>query len=51
LCEKVLNETTSDLYQALSRLTIEFLEAEREFVPELTNEIHTERRETCVPES
>ena len=51
LCEKVLNETASDLYQALSRLTIEFLEAEREFVPELTNEIHAEWRETCVPES
>lgn len=50
LCEKVLNETTSDLYQALSRLTIEFLEAEREFVPELAKEIHTEWREKCIPE-
>lgn len=51
LCEKVLNETTLDLYRALARLTIEFLEAEREFVPELTKEIHAEWRETCVPES
>lgn len=48
LCEKVLNETHLDMYRALARLTIEFLEAERAFVPELTKEICSEWRTACV---
>lgn len=51
LCEKVLDETQLDMYRALARLTIEFLEAERAFVPELTNEICSEWRTACVSES
>jgi len=50
LCEKVLEETKLDLYRALARLTIEFLDAERTFVPELTEEI-SEWRKACVCES
>lgn len=51
LCEKVLDETKLGMYRALARLTIEFLEAERAFVPDLTKVIHSERRKVCVCES
>jgi TorA maturation chaperone TorD len=50
LCEKVLEETKLDLYRALARLIIEFLDAERTFVPELTEEI-SEWRKTCACKS
>jgi TorA maturation chaperone TorD len=51
LCEKVLNESSLDTYRALACLTLEFLEAERVFVPESSKAIHSERRSTCVSES
>lgn len=51
LCEKVLQETGLDLYRALACLTLEFLESERNHVPELNNRILSERRPTCVTES
>jgi TorA maturation chaperone TorD len=51
LCEKVIEETGLDLYRALACLTIEFLEAERNFVPDLNNRILSERRTPCVTES
>jgi TorA maturation chaperone TorD len=51
LCERVLNEARLGMYRALARFTMEFLETEREFVPELTREIHTEWRNVCVSES
>lgn len=47
LGEKTLNETSLDIYRALATLTIEFLEAERTFVPELAERIHSEWRTTC----
>lgn len=50
LCEKVIEETSLGLYRALARLTMVFLDAERAFVPELTEEI-SQWRETCVTES
>ncbi len=51
LCEKILNETSLDIYRALATLTIEFLEAERTFVPEMAKGIHAEWRTTCASES
>lgn len=51
LCEKILNETSLEIYRALATLTIEFLEAERTFVPELAKGIHSEWRTTCASES
>ncbi len=47
LCERVIAETTTDVYRAVARLTIEFLEAERAFVPALTEGIRSEWRTTC----
>ena len=49
LCERILVETNLDIYRALPRLTIEFLEAERAFVPDLTKVIDSEWRKACVP--
>lgn len=51
LCQKIVEESSLDLYRALARLTVDFLEAERVFVPELTKELHTEWRTSCVSES
>ena len=51
LCEKILVETNLDIYRALARLTIEFLDAERGLVPALTAEIVSEWRTACVSES
>lgn len=48
LCERILNQSNLDLYRALARLTVDFLEAERMFVPELTKELQTEWRTSCV---
>lgn len=51
LCQKIQSETSLDIYRALATLTIEFLEAERTFVPELAKEIHSEWRTPCASES
>ncbi len=51
LCEKIRNETSLEIYRALARLTVEFLEAEQAFVPDLTKVIHSERRNVCACES
>jgi TorA maturation chaperone TorD len=50
LCERILAETNSDVYRALARLTLEFLEEERAYVPELTGKIQSdsEWRTACV---
>ncbi|MCX7148237.1 MAG: molecular chaperone TorD family protein [Rhodocyclales bacterium] len=50
LCEKILNETSLEIYRALATLTIEFLGAERIFVP-MFAQIHSEWRTTCASES
>jgi TorA maturation chaperone TorD len=47
LCEKVISESSLELFRALARLTIDFLEAEREFVPELAEEVCSEGRTLC----
>lgn len=51
LCEKILNETGLEIYRALATLTLEFLEAERTFVPVLVQGIHSEWRTPCASES
>ena len=51
LCEKILNETGLEIYRALATLTLEFLEAERVFVPELAQAIQSEWRTPCTSES
>lgn len=51
LCEKILNETGLEIYRALATLTLEFLEAERMFVPALAQAIHSEWRTPCASES
>jgi len=51
LCEKIRSETSLEIYRTLATLTIEFLEAERAFVPELAQGIHSEWRTTCASES
>lgn len=51
LCEKIQSETSLEIYRALATLTIEFLEAERIFVPELTREVHSKWRTACVSET
>ena len=51
LCERILGESALDLYRALARLTIDFLEAERVFVPELAGEVCSEGRTACLCES
>ena len=48
LCGRILEEAKLDLYRALARLTIEFLNSEREFVPELTKEIDPEWENSCA---
>lgn len=51
LCEKIQNASRLEIYRALATLTIEFLEAERIFVPELVKGIHAEWRTTCASET
>jgi TorA maturation chaperone TorD len=51
LCEKILQETGLEIYRALATLTLEFLEAERLYVPVLAQEIHSEWRTPCASES
>lgn len=51
LCERVINESNLDLYRALARLTLSFLDAERVFVPELVREICFEGSTACLSES
>lgn len=51
LCDRIVGESNMDLYRALARLTVDFLEAERSFVPELTTEIRSEGRTACLSES
>ena len=51
LSEKILQETGLEIYRALATLTLEFLEAERLFVPVLAQEIHSEWRTPCASES
>lgn len=51
LCEKILQETGLEIYRALAILTLEFLEAERSFVPVLAEEIHSEWSTSCASES
>ncbi len=48
LCERIVAQATLDLYRALSRLTKDFLDAERAFVPGLAEEIRSEGRNVCV---
>lgn len=49
LCDRIVNESTMDLYRALARLTADFLEAEWAFVPELAGGICSEGRKLCEP--
>ena len=51
LCEKVIGESRSAAYRALARLTIAFLDSERDLVPQLINELDSESRTVCVPET
>lgn len=49
LCQKVIEESELDIYQALAQFTISFLETERVSLPELTEEINSEGSSVCVP--
>lgn len=49
VCQKVIEESGLELYQALAQFTIDFLETERVFVPELTQEVCSEGSPVCVP--
>lgn len=51
LCDRILEGTSSDLYRALARFTKEFMEAEREFVPLLAEQVHSQWRTTCAQEA
>jgi TorA maturation chaperone TorD len=51
LGRKVIADSILDLYRALARLTVDFLEAERAFVPALTQEVCSEGRTACLSES
>lgn len=51
LCERVLQDSSSGAYRALARLTMVFLEAEGELVPQLIDELDSESRTVCVPET
>ena len=51
LGRKIVEESSLDLYRALARLTIDFLEAERAFVPALAREVCSEGRTACLSES
>lgn len=49
LCQKVIEASTLDLYQALARFTLEFLETERVSAAEPSQEICSEGSSVCVP--
>lgn len=49
LCQKVIEESELDIYQALAKFTIDFLETERVSRPELTEEICSEGSTVCAP--
>lgn len=51
LCGKIQSETSLEIFRALATLTVEFLEAERSFVPGLAQEIHSEWRTPCTSAS
>lgn len=51
LGQKIIEESNLDLYRALARLTVDFLEAERVFVPALASEVYSEGRTACLSES
>lgn len=51
LGRKIVEDSGLDLYRALARLTNDFLEAERAFVPALAQEICSEGRTACLAES
>lgn len=48
LGQKIIEDSTLDLYRALARLTVDFLEAERAFVPALAREVCSEGRKVCA---
>lgn len=48
LGRKIVEESSLDLYRAVARLTVDFLEAERDFVPALTRELCSEGRKLCA---
>lgn len=47
LCEKVEREATLDLYRALARLTLGFLESERGHVGDVTGQAEDQARKSC----
>ncbi|MBI4753931.1 MAG: molecular chaperone TorD family protein [Betaproteobacteria bacterium] len=51
LCQRIVDESPLDLYRALARLTVDFLEAERTYVPPLDEETCSKGRKACVCES
>jgi TorA maturation chaperone TorD len=51
LSQKIAEDSYLDLYRALARLTVDFLEAERAFVPALAHEVCFEGRSVCACES
>ncbi|MDP2809246.1 MAG: molecular chaperone TorD family protein [Rhodocyclaceae bacterium] len=52
LGQKIIEDSNLDLYRALARLTVDFLEAERAFVPALAQEVCSEgRAAACLSES
>ena len=51
LCERVSRASSLDAYRALARLTAAFLQAEGELVPQLIDELDSESRTLCVPET
>lgn len=48
LCDRIVEESVLDLYRALARFTVDFLETERAYLPELVREVVTERRDLCA---
>lgn len=48
LADKIVAESELDLYRAVARLTVDFLEAERAFVPDLARELCSEGRKLCA---
>ncbi|MDP2751822.1 MAG: molecular chaperone TorD family protein [Rhodocyclaceae bacterium] len=51
LGQKIIEDSALDLYRALARLTVDFLEAERGFVPALAQKICFEGWTPCLSES
>jgi TorA maturation chaperone TorD len=48
-CEKLAAESRSDVYRALARLTLAFLDVELARVPALNESLQSEARTVCVP--